>query len=280
MCSLCCIIYSRSKRSSYGDEVKDLTKVHSERSKVMMNELRLHSKRLERLSVTTKSLHTVVKREFYTTQKLISEENKLVVERVESEIRGLSHKLPNESAIVSHLRQHGADIVPIDAETHNYLPSYDEATRASQMLVSCKFLAVQLPLGLLTVRKTSTEAWHGSNGGVDRGTQNLRSRLEFTLFPASWLSRTVIQIYFRWKRPAGSDAPDVNFGLKQRHYNQNPSLVRLLNLGDIRGIQAMLLRSEASPHDLLAPWGNTLLHVSHTSMLYDRRSNANNSRSQ
>ncbi|KAF2114230.1 hypothetical protein BDV96DRAFT_633020, partial [Lophiotrema nucula] len=89
------------------------TILSNERSKALMNEFRLQTKKLDQLASTAESFHATVKSELRTTQKLCSGEHRLVLDKVKSEVRALSRQLPEEASILSHLHRHGADVVPL-----------------------------------------------------------------------------------------------------------------------------------------------------------------------
>jgi hypothetical protein len=239
-----------------------------------MSQLRLQSKKLDQLATSASTFHSSVKSELRTTQRLVSEEHRVIVEKVKSEVRALSRQLPEEASILSQLQRHGAEVMPVSISDDkpldynepppSYLQSLMDSAPASQLLVSCQFFSVKLPLGLLTVRKLFTNTRMEESQYSAGASSQSSSQVEFSLFPVPWLTKTVIHMSFGLKGTTGEGTPDMSWKLKQRHYNNNPNLVKFLNLGNISAIQNMFRKSEASPHDLLAPWGNTLLHVSPT----------------
>ncbi|KAL5389245.1 hypothetical protein DPSP01_002558 [Paraphaeosphaeria sporulosa] len=244
--------------------------VSNERSKKIMEELHLQSKKLDRLASSANTFHATMKNELRATQKLLSEENKVVINTVKREVRTLNYRLPNEETILSQLQLHGAELATLAPSSEELLPGYEEppptyleamteSASSTQVLVSCKFLSAKLPLGILTIRKSSTQAWTKGNGCDTNEWSQSSSKIEFSLFPVPWLTKTVVHLSFGLKG-RGDATPDISWKLKQRHYNSDPRLMMNLNLGNVSAIQEMFRKREASPHDLIAPWGNTLLH--------------------
>lgn len=56
-------------------------------------------------------------------------------------------------------------------------------------------------------------------------------------------------------------APSVSCKLKQACYDSNSSLMRCVLNTDVPGFRQLFAEGEARPADCLAPWDNSLLHV-------------------
>lgn len=113
------------------------------------------------------------------------------------------------------------------------------------------------PIGFLHVRETrKTRTYNNSNSASN----DWSYALEFSLFPPSWIASSVIQISIAIDA-AQHRAPLLDWAVKQECHNNNPSLITCMAKSDIVGLQSLFSEGEARPTDLVAPWGNSLLHV-------------------
>lgn len=92
--------------------------------------------------------------------------------------------------------------------------------------------------------------------------------IEFSLFPSSWISKRIIRLSLAMHGGLNR-APSIDLALKQACYNDNPSLTRYIHSGDIPGLQKLFEEGEARPTDVVAPWGDSLLHV-HGPLLFNQ----------
>lgn len=84
--------------------------------------------------------------------------------------------------------------------------------------------------------------------------------MEFSLFPSSWIANRVIRISLAM-HSGHNRPPSIDLALKQACYNDSPLLVNCVRSGDITGLQKLFGEGEARPTDVVAPWGDSLLHV-------------------
>lgn len=84
------------------------------------------------------------------------------------------------------------------------------------------------------------------------------AHIHFGLYPPTWLANKVISISLG----LGGDFVAPVCSLRLEVYNQDPALLRVLHSGDIQGLKNLFLKGMARPTDIIAPRGNTLLHVS------------------
>lgn len=84
--------------------------------------------------------------------------------------------------------------------------------------------------------------------------------VEFSLIPSSWIANKIIQ--FSVALHGGQNrAPSIDLALKQACYNNSPSLIKCVRSGDIPRLQKLFEEGEARPTDVVAPSGDSLLHV-------------------
>ena len=115
-----------------------------------------------------------------------------------------------------------------------------------------------LTVGTMTVRKISQRTEQTPCRKQDHRTS---SAVTFTLYPAPWIANKIIELGFGL-RNSQCGSPSISLSLGSRSYNQNPLLIDCLHNGDISGLETLFANGEAKPTDILAPWGNTFLHVS------------------
>jgi hypothetical protein len=234
--------------------------VVSERSRSTLHELQLQSRKLDVLQSSADSFHATLREELRTTKNLVLGGNEMVIASVKTELSRLPRQLPEEKLLMSHLENQRIEVDHYTADTSEHGSSYAigdfgdlDTEHDTQLVVSCKFVSFKLPLGVLTIRKVSTTALQNWSSEAYGRTAYHKTQFEFSLFPASWLTKTVVQLCYQTKKNSGADIPDTGWKLRQRHYNTNKALPALLNRGDVRGIKEMFRRNEATPHDLLAP---------------------------
>lgn len=113
------------------------------------------------------------------------------------------------------------------------------------------------PIGFLHVRESRKRAKYNNSNSASNGWSYA---IEFSLFPPSWIASSVIQISIAIDA-AQHRAPLIDWTIDQECYNNNPSLITCVASSDIVGLQNLFAEGEARPTDLVAPWGNSLLHV-------------------
>lgn len=130
--------------------------------------------------------------------------------------------------------------------------------RATRSVTECWDLVIyKFPLGRMTVRKISQRMEHKA---CRRQNHQSSVAITFALYPAPWIANKIIELGFvlRNSRPESSS---ISWSLRSCSYNQNPMLVNCLHNGDISTLKGLFASGEAKPTDILAPWGNSFLHV-------------------
>ena len=133
--------------------------------------------------------------------------------------------------------------------------------RASESVTENWDLAIhKFPLGRMTIRKTSQRMRKKACRG-----QNHQSTiaLTYTLYPAPWIANKIIELSLR------RESSSISCGLEICSYNQDPMLVNCLRNGDIPGLKILFASGKARPTDILAPWGNSFLHVSQLAFAFE-----------
>ena len=113
-------------------------------------------------------------------------------------------------------------------------------------------------LGRMTVRRTSQRM---EQKACIKQSHQSSTAITFTLYPAPWIANKIIELGFSL-RSSRRESSSVSWSLGSCSYNQNPMLVNCLHNGDISGLKTLFASGEAKPSDILAPWGNSFLHVS------------------
>lgn len=141
--------------------------------------------------------------------------------------------------------------------------------RATRSVTERWDLAIyKFPLGRMTVRKISQRM---EDKACRRQNHQSSIAINFTLYPAPWIANRIIELGFglRNSRPESSS---ISWGLRSCSYNQNPMLVNCLSKGDVPTLKSLFASGAAKPTDVLAPWGNSFLHVSQLAFpLQDRK---------
>lgn len=122
-------------------------------------------------------------------------------------------------------------------------------------------------VGTMTVRKTSQRMEQKACREQDHRTS---SAVTFTLYLAPWIANKIIELGFGLRK-SRRESPSISWSLGSRSYNQNPMLVNCLHDGDIHGLESLFTSGEAKPTDILAPWGNSFLHVSLLAFAFEDR---------
>lgn len=156
-------------------------------------------------------------------------------------------------------RQYGPDEV-----IHKRSLSHNSRNQASclQGTVSASWqLSIhRYSVGVLTIYRTEA-SFRGRNGlgAVDRGQSSCSVTL--SLFPAKWIATIALRLSINLSFPR-SGAPSLTWKVKQAACNDDPELLRCLRGADVDGLCQLLDDGRARTTDILAPWGNSLLHVS------------------
>ena len=126
--------------------------------------------------------------------------------------------------------------------------------RASESVTENWDLAIyKFPLGRMSVRKLSQRMYQ--TACRERKHQSSLA-ITFTLYPAPWIANRIIDFSLR----RGSSS--ISCTLSTCSYNQNSMLANYLQSGNVPGLQSLFVSGKARPTDILAPWGNSFLHVS------------------
>lgn len=113
------------------------------------------------------------------------------------------------------------------------------------------------PIGFLHVRETRKRTTYNNRNSAGNGWSYA---IDFSLFPPPWISSSVIQISIAM-HAAHHRAPLIDWTINIESYNNNLSLITCMEGSDILGLQNLFAQGEARPTDVIAPWGDSLLHV-------------------
>lgn len=113
------------------------------------------------------------------------------------------------------------------------------------------------PIGFLHVRETREITAYNNRNSARNGSSYA---IDFSLFPPSWIASSVIQISFAM-HASHHRAPIIDWTLKQVSYNNSSPLLACMEGSDIFGLKTLFAQGEARPTDIVAPWGDSLLHV-------------------
>lgn len=113
------------------------------------------------------------------------------------------------------------------------------------------------PIGFLHVKKVRKRTTYNNSTSARNDWSYV---IEFSLFPSSWIANRIIRLSLAM-HGGHNRAPSIDFAVKQACYNDNPSLMTCVRSGDIPGLQKLFGEGEARPTDVVAPWGDSLLHV-------------------
>lgn len=113
------------------------------------------------------------------------------------------------------------------------------------------------PIGFLHVRETRKRTRYNNRNSAGN---DWSYAIGFSLFPPSWISSSVIQISIAM-HAADHRAPLIDWTINKESYNNNSSLITCMEGSDILGLQNLFAQGEARPTDVVAPWGDSLLHV-------------------
>lgn len=113
------------------------------------------------------------------------------------------------------------------------------------------------PIGFLHVKEMKKRKTYNNSTSARN---DWSYAIEFSLFPSSWIANRIIRLSLDM-HGGHNRAPSIDFALKQACYNNSPSLINCVRSGDIPGLQKLFGEGEARPTDIVAPWGDSLLHV-------------------
>jgi hypothetical protein len=122
--------------------------------------------------------------------------------------------------------------------------------------VYCRVFNYKIPLGTLTAKKVTKTS-------IRRGNKHKKSswHIEIVLHPVKLLRSILTRATIEW----GSSVP-IKCMLKTHAFNSSPDLKKHLTTGNVSAILQMFTQGYAHPTDLIAPSGNTLLHVCNSSV--------------
>ncbi len=162
----------------------------------------------------------------------------------------------------SNNRQPSQDLLHPWAETRG--PK--RRRRATRSFTEYWDLAVyKCTFGRMTVRKISQRMEENACRKQDHQSS---IAITFTLYPAPWIADKIIELGFGL-RSSGRESSSISWSLGSCSYNQNPILVNCLHNGDISRLKSLFASGEAKPTDILVPWGNSFLHVSHLVFVFE-----------
>ncbi len=158
-------------------------------------------------------------------------------------------------------KQPSHDLVPTQfSSTENRLDSWappSHLKRSGLQSIVGTLSIHHFPIGFLHVKEMEKKTAYNNSTSARN---DWSYAIEFSLFPSSWIANRVIRIslamHSRHNRP-----PSIDLALKQACYNESPFLVNCVRGGDIPGLQKLFGEGEARPTDVVAPWGDSLLHV-------------------
>lgn len=114
------------------------------------------------------------------------------------------------------------------------------------------------PVGVLTIGVTKKMTT--AQDPARKKSNTYSYAIEVFLYPAWWIANGVILFSVSVSTAVGG-GHSMGWKFKQEYYNDNPSLVRCLAQADLSGLQQLFAKGLARPTDRLAPWANSLLHV-------------------
>ena len=165
-----------------------------------------------------------------------------------------SHEM-STYGVRSKTRQTSQDLFQPCAETTG--PKRPQ--RATRSVTEYWNLAIhKFTLGRMTVKKISQRMEQKT---CRRQNHQYSIAITFTLYPAPWIANKIIELGFGL-RNSGSESSSISWSLGSCSYNQNPMLLNCLHNGDLSRLKSLFASGEAKPTDILAPWGNSCLHVS------------------
>ena len=125
--------------------------------------------------------------------------------------------------------------------------------------VSWQVAVHRFPIGVLTIFTRDTSISNEQEGPKSRSQQKSWS-MTVTLFPVRWIAQRALQLSIVSRFPSFG-APSLTWSLDQAAYNDDSQLLRCLKYCDVDGLIALFQSTRARPTDIIAPWGNSLLHV-------------------
>ena len=128
-----------------------------------------------------------------------------------------------------------------------------------------KLAIYKFPLGKMTVRKISQRM---EQKACRKQNHQSSIAITFTLYPAPWIANKIIKLGFSLRK-SRRESSSISWSLGSCSYNQNPMLVNCLHNGDISRLKSLFASGEAKPTDILAPWGNSFLHVSELASVFE-----------
>ncbi|KAK1830632.1 hypothetical protein QBC39DRAFT_410083 [Podospora conica] len=124
---------------------------------------------------------------------------------------------------------------------------------AKRYLVLCQIFSVELPLATLSGRMVRKAA---SKHDGERSAPSAHSwQFDVALYPLPSLTNTVLQL-----RLGSTERDGFTFQLRSRSFNASPELKAALDTGDLQSLLNLFGTGRVHPQDLIAPYGNTLLH--------------------
>lgn len=158
-------------------------------------------------------------------------------------------------------KQPSNDLVPAQfSSTENRLDSWASPfhlKRSGLQSMVGTLSIYHFPIGFLHVKETRKRTTYNNSTSAR---DDWSYTIVFSLFPSSWIANRIIWVSFAM-HGGHNRSPSIDLALKQACYNDSPLLVDCVRSGNISGLQKLFGAGEARPTDVVAPWGNSLLHV-------------------
>lgn len=175
--------------------------------------------------------------------------------------RSLQQELSMNAQAYNRDKQPSHDLVPAQfSSTENSLDSWAPPSHLKRSGLQSKVGTLSIhhfPIGFLHVKEMGKRTAYKNSTSARN---DWSYAIEFSLFPSSWIANRVIRISLAM-HSGHNRPPSIDLALKQACYNDSPLLVNCVRSGDIPGLQKLFGEGEARPTDVVAPWGDSLLHV-------------------
>lgn len=125
--------------------------------------------------------------------------------------------------------------------------------------VSWQVAVHKFPIGVLTVF-TRNASISNEQRGPNSSREQTSWSLTLTLFPARWIAQRALRLSIASIFPVFG-APSLTWSLDQAAFNDDPQLLSCLKYCDVDALVELFQSGRARPTDIIAPWGNSLLHV-------------------
>ncbi|KAH7322847.1 hypothetical protein B0I35DRAFT_426593 [Stachybotrys elegans] len=118
--------------------------------------------------------------------------------------------------------------------------------------MTCSIFGYNCPLGTIYGKQITSSK---TTKRLHKDKRDSDWQIDISLHPLPLLTNHVFRLLLGW-----SSSGLFTFRPRVHKWNSDPDLKRCLDRGDVKGLATLLSDGRASPHDLLAPWGSSLLH--------------------